>query len=256
MNALDIEQEQQEKLTEIGGQLSKIRLQKKISVEEIATKTMVQPRFIHAIENGRLEDLPESLYVRGFIRRYAEALGMDGIQISETFPLSHGKTISSSSKFLGNGSTALRPWHLYLLYMGLIVGAGLALTAIMNRQSSQLSGGSTTPPLSAPNPTTAAKSPPKPTQVAVKPRKPTAPVQAVLTIKDDAYVEILADGTNIDTVTLKKGTSKTYTAQKSLVIFSGNPGGILLGANGQSAKLMGEAGIPKEVTLTPGKQTP
>jgi cytoskeletal protein RodZ len=254
MNALDIEQEQQEKLTEIGGQLSKSRLQKKISVEDIATKTLIQPRFIHAIEKGRLEDLPESLYVRGFIRRYAEALGMDGVQLSETFPLSHGKTISSSSKFLGNGSTALRPWHLYLLYLGLIVGAILALTAIMNRQSSQFSGGSATAPTTPQKSTTAPKPSPKPAPA--KPAKPTAPVQAVLTLKDDSYVEILADGTNVDTVTLKKGTSKTYTAQKSLVIFSGNPGGIMLSANGQSAKPMGEAGIPKEVTLTPEKKTP
>lgn len=254
MNALEIEQEQQEKLTEIGGRLSKIRLQKKISVEEIATKTMIQPRFITAIEKGQLSELPEPLYIRGFIRRYAEALGVDGVEISEDFPLGFSKPIASSSKLLGKGSAALRPWHLYVLYIGLIVGAGLALSAIINQQTKQFSGGSA--PSASPTVKNTTAVAPKPTKSVPAPPKQTAPVQAVLTLKDDSYLEVRADGQNVETVTLKKGTSKTYTAKESLVIFSGNPGGVMLSANGQAAKPMGEAGIPKEITLTPQKKTP
>jgi cytoskeletal protein RodZ len=251
MNALGIEQEQQEKLTEIGSRLSKLRRQKSMSVEEIATKTMVQPRFITAIEQGQLAELPEPLYIRGFIRRYAEALGMDGVAISEDFPLGFSKPSAPSSKILAQGSAALRPWHLYILYIALIVGAGLALSAIINQQSKQFSGNSATSPSPAAQKTTAAS--PKPTpSVAAKPKQ-TTPVQAVLTIKEDSYLEVSADGQNVETVTLTKGTSKTYTAQESLVIFSGNPGGVMLSANGQAAKPMGEIGIPKEVTVTPKK---
>jgi len=48
---------------------------------------MIQPRVIRAIEAGNLKELPEGVYIRGFLRRYADALGLDGHALASEFPL-------------------------------------------------------------------------------------------------------------------------------------------------------------------------
>ena len=82
MSPLTFDQEQVQKLSEIGTQLHNVRSQKRLSLPDVAAKTMIQERFLEAIEKGQPEELPEALYVRGFIRRYAELLGLNGIDIA------------------------------------------------------------------------------------------------------------------------------------------------------------------------------
>lgn len=65
-------------MNQIGKELKEIREEKEISLEEVAEKTKIPLRFLKAIENGRWEELPEEVYLRGFIKTYAEVLGLDG----------------------------------------------------------------------------------------------------------------------------------------------------------------------------------
>lgn len=78
---------QQEQLKAIGTYLSQIRQEQKQSLEEISTKTYIPLRLLKAIEAGQEKPLPEPVFVQGFIRRYADALGLDGIDLSQRFPV-------------------------------------------------------------------------------------------------------------------------------------------------------------------------
>jgi transcriptional regulator with XRE-family HTH domain len=242
------DQEQVQKLTEIGTFLQNLRAKKGMSLEEISTKTMVQQRFLDAIEKGEYEQLPEPLYIRGFIRRFAEALGIDGIPISESFPLGNVQAGSANSKFSA-ANTPLRPWHLYVLYFAAVLGA-VALLYALFKPSESPSGNLGT---SRPSATVSASNVPKKAvaPIAPAPKPKAAPVQAKLSLKADSYMTVQVDGQPNYEGTLKAGENKTFTAKKSIQISAGNAGGVMLGINGLPGKIMGQPGEVKDVTLTP-----
>jgi len=78
---------QQEQLRAIGTYLNQVRQEQARSLEEISAKTYIPLRLLKAIETGQEQPLPEPVFVQGFIRRYADLLGLDGIELSQKFPV-------------------------------------------------------------------------------------------------------------------------------------------------------------------------
>jgi cytoskeletal protein RodZ len=78
---------QQEQLRAIGNYLSQVRQEQERSLEDIAAKTYIPLRLLKAIEAGQEQPLPEPVFIQGFIRRYADALGLDGTDLSQKFPV-------------------------------------------------------------------------------------------------------------------------------------------------------------------------
>ncbi len=64
-------------MEELGALLQKRRLDKQLSLEELEERTKIQTRFLIAIEAGKIEHLPAEVYLRGFLRTYAKAIGMN-----------------------------------------------------------------------------------------------------------------------------------------------------------------------------------
>jgi hypothetical protein len=82
----DYEQEKYLKLVQIGKLLKTTRERKNISRNQLHQQTHVLVSHIEAIEEERFETLPEDLYVKGFIRRLGEGLGLNGIALAATLP--------------------------------------------------------------------------------------------------------------------------------------------------------------------------
>jgi cytoskeleton protein RodZ len=80
---------QLEQLQAIGAYLGEIRQDQSRSLEEIAARTYIPLRLLRAIEAGQSQSLPEPVFVQGFIRRYADALGLDGWEIAQQFPVNN-----------------------------------------------------------------------------------------------------------------------------------------------------------------------
>lgn len=72
-------------LQQVGVELRQQRLAKGWSVEDIYQATFIQPYIVNAIEAGNLRQLPESFYIRAFLRKYAISLGLDGDTIANRF---------------------------------------------------------------------------------------------------------------------------------------------------------------------------
>ncbi|OKH38663.1 hypothetical protein NIES2119_08695 [[Phormidium ambiguum] IAM M-71] len=85
MNTLTTEQG--EKLREIGTYLSRLRKEQSISLDQVAANTYIRASLLKAIEEAKEESLPEPVYIQGFIRRYADSLGLDGNALAMTFPI-------------------------------------------------------------------------------------------------------------------------------------------------------------------------
>jgi transcriptional regulator with XRE-family HTH domain len=67
----------------IGEALKSHRESRKISLEKISEKTKINTANLMAIEEGNYDSFPSLVYVRGFIRSYAKAIGMNGPEIAE-----------------------------------------------------------------------------------------------------------------------------------------------------------------------------
>jgi len=69
----------------IGNELRRIRLQHGLSHRDVSTALRINERFLSALEEGRFPDLPGPAYVSGFIRSYANFLGVDPRGVLETY---------------------------------------------------------------------------------------------------------------------------------------------------------------------------
>ena len=61
----------------LGQWLKERREARSISLEEIAAATKIVPRYLEALENDRLDVMPGGFFIKGIIRTYAQAIGLD-----------------------------------------------------------------------------------------------------------------------------------------------------------------------------------
>ena len=63
---------------EIGNSLREARLRQQLEFSDIERVTKIRPKYLRALEDENFEQLPAQTYVKGFLRTYAEFLGLDG----------------------------------------------------------------------------------------------------------------------------------------------------------------------------------
>jgi hypothetical protein len=78
---------------EIGNSLREARVRQGLEYPQIELATKIRAKYIHALEDEQFEMLPAHTYVKGFLRTYAEYLGLDGQLYVDEF----------SSRFVGDG---------------------------------------------------------------------------------------------------------------------------------------------------------
>src|SRR5262245_65729563 len=61
----------------LGEFLRRERELRHISLDDVAERTKISRRYLEAIEEGRYDRLPGETFVRGFIRSYAQSVGLD-----------------------------------------------------------------------------------------------------------------------------------------------------------------------------------
>jgi len=66
------------RMFEIGNSLREARLRQGLDFPEIEQATKVRPKYLRALEDEQFDILPGQTYVKGFLRTYAEYLGLDG----------------------------------------------------------------------------------------------------------------------------------------------------------------------------------
>ena len=72
-------------MTELGARLKEARTAKGYSIEDLQEITKIQKRYLAGIEEGNYATMPGAFYVRAFIKQYAEAVGLNGDELLETY---------------------------------------------------------------------------------------------------------------------------------------------------------------------------
>ncbi|RPI97425.1 MAG: helix-turn-helix domain-containing protein [Candidatus Aminicenantes bacterium] len=65
----------------LGQKLREEREARNISIEEIASATKIVPRYLEALEADHLDQMPGGFFVKGIIRSYAHAIGLDADEV-------------------------------------------------------------------------------------------------------------------------------------------------------------------------------
>ena len=69
----------------IGEEIREARLALGITIEDAANRLRINRRYLAALEEGRIKDLPGPAYAMGFVRSYASALGLDADELVRRF---------------------------------------------------------------------------------------------------------------------------------------------------------------------------
>lgn len=140
-----ISQQQHESLVNVGERLRYCREQQGFTLESVAARTKIQRRILHAIETGDAATLPEPIYIKGFIKQYANAIGLDGAALAEEFPVNSNLERIHTPWTETTPQAQLRPLHLYLLYFLVVVAAVFGLSHVVRQSMS----GAVSPAVSA-----------------------------------------------------------------------------------------------------------
>ena len=250
---------QEVQLKEIGTQLRQVRQEKSITIDEVAAKTRIRLTLLKALEDGHLQELPEPVFVQGFIRRYADVVGLDGTALARNFPINLLPGPSPSNSNTNNEqlpSAAPRYSSLYVPYILLLVAAVSGLSYLVDKPRTTESVDNENPPLPQQpeavtrdvNPAPVV-TPAAPVQPAIT--KPSTPIEVSVDLQGNSWMRVIADGKIQYEGILTKGTQQTWTAEKELTVRIGNAGAVLLSFNQQPAKALGNLGDVKQVTFTP-----
>ena len=91
-------------MQELGMELKKIRESKGLSLDQVQQDTKIRSRYLEAIEAGDLSVLPGMVYARGFIKSYAEYLGIDGMELLAR----HGLAAENTPSVADDAEASLR----------------------------------------------------------------------------------------------------------------------------------------------------
>ena len=69
----------------LGEQLKNIRGEGRVTLHEVSRETKIPVKYLEMIEEGKYELLPPDVYVRGFLKSYAELLGVDPKKIIKLY---------------------------------------------------------------------------------------------------------------------------------------------------------------------------
>jgi cytoskeletal protein RodZ len=260
-HVLQFDREQSETLAELGDRLQRLRQEQQISLEKIAAVTMIPVRTLSAIEAGNLGQLPEPVYIQGFIRRYADAIGINGAEFASAFPTRSNFKLSRRPVWRVNFQAQLRPLHLYLVYLLLVLSAVSSLSYLLNRsspstarvsipvQAGQIPFG----PSTLVQPTSAPKSQ-APAQVSASTAVPQKSVRIGMTLTEQSWIRVVADGKMEFEGVLPEGAQRTWVADQHLTLRAGNAGGVLVSLNDSKPKPLGDPGAVEEITFGTNSQ--
>jgi cytoskeleton protein RodZ len=72
-------------MADIGATLREARMRAKIDINEVETRTKIRAKYLRAIENEEWGLLPGDVYVKSFLRTYADYLGLDSRQLIDDY---------------------------------------------------------------------------------------------------------------------------------------------------------------------------
>jgi cytoskeletal protein RodZ len=221
---------------EIGNSLREARTRRGVEFAQAEQATKVRGKYLRALEEERFDTLPSETYVKGFLRTYADYLGLDGQLYVDEF---NSRFVVGDDFERRSRPPVARRDHRIQRNVALLAIAVIAVLTIVVISAWQTSGnGQTTPPAAAKKGTTA--------------KKKTASAYLEITAVHGQSTLIInrggASGTVLFQGTLASGMKRAYNG-KRFWLNIGSPENLEIEIAGQPVHVGGSR--PWVVTVTP-----
>jgi cytoskeletal protein RodZ len=94
---------------EIGNSLREARTRKGLDFPELEEGTKIRAKYLRALEDEAFETLPSATYVKGFLRTYADYLGLDGQLYVDEYNVRYGSGDEVLERRVRSSASARRP---------------------------------------------------------------------------------------------------------------------------------------------------
>ena len=224
---------------EIGNSLREARLRQNLDFPRIEEGTKIRGKYIQALEAERFEVLPGDTYVKGFLRTYAEYLGLDGQLYVDEF----NSRFTSTEEPLAPSTPRSRPRHRVSEsnFVVVALAAIVAITVLVVVAFGFGDGTSSDPTVGAVGSTTSEST--AKTTTASQPAgegKPTSRLARLLVraTKGDCWMVVKAGGAQGEVLysgTLEQGQGQRFV-RKRLWLQLGAPGALTVKLNGKTVR--------------------
>jgi cytoskeleton protein RodZ len=257
-----------------GQKLRKNRIDRGVTLDEVARITRITKAYLLALEEDAYEKLPSEVYARGFLRIYSNFLGLPGDEILSLYqPGASGETpeppvpaISGSKQDSANKSPAKRwLWSIPAICLAALSGffflGDKEQGLVTDKKSMKLSPSAENVgvyPLH--NQFSSANSLEEPFQNRaveddIPPNDSHVMVQGIvlkMRALEDGYLDMTIDDAITQHYDLKAGDIIEWKADKEFSLDIGNAGGVEAELNGRHLKPFGEKGSPAHIVLSAG----
>jgi cytoskeletal protein RodZ len=246
-------------MSNFGASFRQARESRGISLDQIAKQTRISTRFLNAIETEDFSLLPGGIFNRGFVRAFAEAVGLNPDQAVADYErltsVREPSDVSSSAS--DRPSTGER--YLYPIAIG-VLAVAIAIFYIVTRDSNQVSQISNEPEASLHVDSAPSSPPPPESQIhsssPAPDSEPPAKTLQALTLdveaREKTWIKVSTDGNSVNPgEVLEPGMTRKFTAESSFHISIGNAAGLTLKINDMPLKPLGKRGEVRFVTITP-----
>jgi cytoskeletal protein RodZ len=227
-----------------GYYLQSIRLEKNITLETVAEETRIAMSNLTAIEREDVESLPDPVFVKGFLRSYAQAIGADGDEAVRLYDarLKMKSRLEDAQGYSPRSSVA--PWR--NLILSLIAVAGLitlSLYGISYFQQHELLDESAETSSAVQTPAESHSDDRKPSDTKTG-TPPETSSKLVLQIRalEDTWMKIIIDNQEPKEYNLRSGDQLEEEAANGYNLLIGNAAGLELKLNGKPLKISGKEG--------------
>jgi hypothetical protein len=243
---------------EIGSSLREARLRQQLDFPELELATKIRGKYLRALEAEQFEVLPAQTYVKGFLRTYADELGLDGQLYVDEYNSRYVVGEEEPPSVVRPRQSTVRPGFdspfTKRAIMIALAAIGLVFALVIGAWKF---GDSSTPPL-APS---SVQPKPKPETPVTPARRQVRPAPAVLVLKaarGSSWLRVnrgSSAGPQVYQGTLELGQSLRFVGRR-LVLRLGAPTNVSARLNGRLVALPGTLSVNVLVTHSGIRKAP
>lgn len=240
-----------------GEELRRERLAREITLEEISSATKISMRVLKALEASDLDRLPAPAFTRGFIRSYAQHIGIDAEEKVCAYLADLAKRADGTAPLAVPGRRKF--WRGRGATAGMIVGGVTAVLLVMGLIARPERHAAPRPEKPAPmraskvelknvtisnEPTPAVRQPEPaaPAEPAPSASQPDGRVSLVLEFDQDSWTKLDTAGETVFVGMIRRGETRRFQSNGEFRITLGNAGGVRVTVNGKALESLGRAG--------------
>jgi cytoskeleton protein RodZ len=237
---------------EIGNSLREARHRQQLDLTDVEQSTKIRARYLHALEEEAFDVLPAQTYVKGFLRTYADWLGLDGQLYVDEYNSRFGTDEEPREPVVARRTAGVQQRHARLARRGVLIALGaIAVLCALVIAAFKFSGGGDQAQIPNLAPSTTTTSTHKQKE---KPARVVHPAKVkffVLAANGSSWMDVRnysSNGRTLFTGTVDKGQSHGWTARRLWITF-GSPSNVKVVVNHRVVPIPG-GGSSVTVLLT------